>query len=100
MVAGAYLGLLLSTSIGFFLIAILWVWGSTSELDFVRDGFLQEQMPKEALIVLYTLFAFGVGKAGLMPFHRWLPSAMVAPNTSQCLVACGGSGEGGSFLCA
>ena len=25
----AYLGLLLSTSIGFFLIAILWVWGST-----------------------------------------------------------------------
>ncbi|MBT5097792.1 MAG: monovalent cation/H+ antiporter subunit D family protein [Proteobacteria bacterium] len=82
----AYLGLLLSTSIGFFLIAILWVWGSTGELDFVRDGFLQEQMPKEALIVLYTLFAFGVGKAGLMPFHRWLPSAMVAPTPVSALL--------------
>ena len=82
----AYLGLLLSTSIGFFLIAILWVWGSTGELDFVRDGFLQEQMPKEALIVLYTLFAFGVGKAGLMPFHRWLPSAMIAPTPVSALL--------------
>ena len=82
----AYLGLLLSTSIGFFLIAILWVWASTGELDFVRNGFLQEEMPKEALIVLYTLFAFGIGKAGLMPFHRWLPSAMVAPTPVSALL--------------
>jgi multicomponent Na+:H+ antiporter subunit D len=29
--------------------------------------------------MLFALFLFGIGKAALMPLHRWLPAAMVAP---------------------
>ena len=32
-----------------------------------------------ALGVLLALYVFGIGKAALMPLHRWLPAAMVAP---------------------
>ena len=29
--------------------------------------------------LILVLFLFGFAKAGLMPFHGWLPAAMVAP---------------------
>lgn len=38
------------------------------------------------LTVLLVMFLFGFAKAGLMPFHAWLPGAMVAPAPVSALL--------------
>lgn len=79
-----YLAILLGTSVGFQLPALVMVWVATGgNVEFgtapllaahraggVSDGFLQ---------VAFVLFVAGIGKGALMPFHGWLPAAMVAP---------------------
>lgn len=81
-----YLGILLGTSILFQLLAILWTWGIAGHLDFVPGGILRDQAPPTVIAILFALYVFGVGKAALMPFHRWLPAAMVAPTPVSALL--------------
>ena len=82
-----YLGILMATSIGFLLPAIVWVAAAAGTLDFVPGGVLADSgLSKGALAVLMALFVFGIAKAGLMPFHRWLPAAMVAPTPVSALL--------------
>ncbi len=81
-----YLGILLGTSIVFFLTAIVVTWLQAGSLNFVPGGILQGNIEKTGAIILFTLFMFGVGKAALMPFHRWLPAAMVAPTPVSALL--------------
>ncbi|MEQ8506544.1 MAG: proton-conducting transporter membrane subunit [Rhodospirillales bacterium] len=82
-----YLGILLSTSIGFLLFGMIWTWQLTGTLDFVKGGvFNAEQAQGPMMAILLALYAFGIGKAALMPFHRWLPAAMVAPTPVSALL--------------
>jgi multicomponent Na+:H+ antiporter subunit D len=81
-----YLGILLSTSIGFFLLAIVWTWTIAGTTDFRVGGILAGKTSPFVTGLLYALFAFGIGKAALMPFHRWLPAAMVAPTPVSALL--------------
>ena len=82
-----YLGILMSTSIAFLLPAIIWTATVAGTMDFVAGGVLKDAgLSNGALAVLMVLFVFGIAKAGLMPFHRWLPAAMVAPTPVSALL--------------
>ena len=83
-----YLGILIGTSIGLLLPAIVWTWTLTGTTDFVLGGILADvpgfsgndvELQTFVPVVLLGLFLYGIGKAALMPVHPWLPNAMVAP---------------------
>ena len=84
--ARVYLGLLLGTSIGLLLPAMLITYALTGSLEFVAGGVMQDKVGQSIGAILLVLFMFGIGKAALMPFHRWLPSAMVAPTPVSALL--------------
>ncbi|MEC9407683.1 MAG: proton-conducting transporter membrane subunit [Pseudomonadota bacterium] len=81
-----YLGILLTTSIGLLLPAIVWTGTLAGSTAFSPGGILTGKASPPVLGLLYALFLFGVGKAALMPFHRWLPAAMVAPTPVSALL--------------
>ena len=81
-----YMGILVGTSVVFLLPAIIIVWVTTGTLDFAKNGILDGQLEEKYIPFLLFLFAFGIGKAALMPFHKWLPAAMVAPTPVSALL--------------
>lgn len=74
-----YLLLLIGTSMGLFLPAIIATWLIGGTLSFTEGGILAGTTDPLIIGVLLALYAFGIGKAAIMPVHFWLPAAMVAP---------------------
>ncbi|MEQ8193516.1 MAG: proton-conducting transporter membrane subunit [Rhodospirillales bacterium] len=81
-----YLGILIGTSLAFQLLAIAWTWVAAGTLDFTKGGILADKVSETVAGVLLALYVFGIGKAAVMPFHRWLPAAMVAPTPVSALL--------------
>lgn len=84
--ARIYLAVLLTTSIGLFLPAVIWTYAIAGNGDFVLGGILEGQLEGPLVGLLLGFFIFGIGKAAVMPMHRWLPAAMVAPTPVSALL--------------
>ena len=65
---------------------MLGTYSLTGTLDFRAGGIFVDSSNKIVLGVLLVLFCYGIGKAAIMPFHRWLPNAMVAPTPVSALL--------------
>ncbi len=81
-----YVGILVFTSVAFLLLGVVWTWFLTGTLDFTPGGILKGKADGPVIGLLLFLYMFGTGKAALMPIHRWLPAAMVAPTPVSALL--------------
>ena len=85
-----YLVYLVGTSKLFLLPAMILTYVLCGTLDFNLNDIAKGIFPPSANPVLvqitYALFVMGLAKAAIMPFHNWLPSAMVAPTPVSALL--------------
>ncbi len=82
-----YLFYILGSSIAFLIPAMLITYAYTGTLDFGSQGFMAGHgIPPKLLLLLLGMFIFGFAKCGIMPFHSWLPAAMVAPTPVSALL--------------
>ncbi len=84
--ARTYAGVLLAASFGLMLPAIIAVDQAAGNVTFASGGILAGKMSGADAAIVLALFVFGIAKAGVMPLHRWLPAAMVAPTPVSALL--------------
>jgi len=94
-----YLGILLFTSTCLMLLAIIWTYTATGTVAFQDGGVLAGKVKPAVAAVLFILFILGTGKAAVMPFHFWLPAAMVAPTPVSALLHAVAVVKAGVFIC-
>lgn len=87
--ARKYIVYLTTTAKALLLPAMILIYVLTGTLDFAPDistGIFPEDVNKGLVIMLYVFCLFGFAKNGIMPFHHWLPGAMVAPTPVSALL--------------
>ena len=84
--ARKYFLYLLSLSKTLLLAGIIIVYMVAGTTDFQSHGLLRSQPGSTLLFVGFFLFLFGFAKGAVMPVHKWLPSAMVAPTPVSALL--------------
>jgi len=84
-----YIVYLTTTAKAFLLPAMILIYVLTGTLDFAanaHDGIFPAGVNNTLVIMLYIFCIFGFAKNGIMPFHHWLPGAMVAPTPVSALL--------------
>ncbi|MCL2567568.1 MAG: monovalent cation/H+ antiporter subunit D family protein [Alphaproteobacteria bacterium] len=83
-----YLSILIGTSLLFFLPAIITTLLYLGSINYTLGGlFIRAENTNIYMVfLLLLLFIFGVAKTGIMPVHKWLPAAMVAPTPVSALL--------------
>ncbi len=89
--ARTYLGILVTTSVCLLLAGIIATYAYTGDMAFKPGGVFTRALASgdlgaPVLGTLFVLYMYGIGKAALMPMHRWLPAAMVAPTPVSALL--------------
>lgn len=81
-----YLAYIVIPSILFVLPAMIFTYGFTGSLTFQSGGVFSPDQAGLMTTLLAILLIFGFSKSALLPFHSWLPGAMVAPTPVSSLL--------------